>query len=186
MADLSIARVRHVQHQCIQVKLLSNIRNRFVSGSFMTSLNRASSPEFIRWTANRPRVSLLWDELCFKRFNAVKVCLQCFCTILLWLSLSGCSPSESQQAITSDANGFICSQCGEKICTSPKEFPTACPKCQKPDLVEVVGYYCPKDKTATIAARGPRSIPCAKCKTPTESIRMPQEKELLAWGAKKY
>jgi hypothetical protein len=87
--------------------------------------------------------------------------------------------------MTSSVNGFICRQCGDKICTPARIFPSACPKCHSPNLDEVVGYYCPADQTVTLGPRGPQSIPCAKCRKPTESIRLPQEKELTAWGARK-
>jgi hypothetical protein len=102
------------------------------------------------------------------------------------LGLTGCAKSDSEQAVQSSVNGFICAQCNAKIYTGAKEFPTVCPVCKKGELREVVAFVCAKDKSLILVPRGPQSVPCPKCQTMTDSIKLPREPELIAWGAKKH
>lgn len=95
----------------------------------------------------------------------------------------GCSKTVSESSSQSDANGFLCSACGEKFYTSVKVFPAHCPKCQKPDLVEVVGYVA-SDGQAILAPRGQQVLD-PKTKKALRDIKLPREKELTAWGATK-
>ena len=69
--------------------------------------------------------------------------------------------------------------------TDARDFPTACPKCKSPSITEAIGFFCPKDKTVTVVPRGPKSIFCQKCSNSVEMLKLPNEKELLSWGAKR-
>ncbi len=99
--------------------------------------------------------------------------------------LGGCGNSDVDQALDSDANGFICPACQAKFYTDREVFPTHCPQCQKPKVEMVLGFVCPDDKHVTYAARGRGSAACEQCKQMTSSVRIPQEAELKAWGATK-
>jgi DNA-directed RNA polymerase subunit RPC12/RpoP len=104
------------------------------------------------------------------------------------LLMSGCRRDVAAEASDSDANGYVCQNCGAKFYTDRSVFLTAkCPKCQQDGLVEVVGYECPKDHHITIRARsGDRGSPaCEQCQGRPGGMLLPREKQLKAWGATK-
>ena len=99
--------------------------------------------------------------------------------------LAGCGKNSVDQALDSDANGYICPGCQARFYTDREVFPTHCPQCQKPKVEPVLGFVCPDDKHVTYAARGHGSAACEQCKKVTASVSIPQEAELKAWGATK-
>ena len=105
------------------------------------------------------------------------------------LALAGCKKDVAQEASDSDANGYLCLDCGAKLYTDRSVFiGPKCPKCQKDRLMEVVGYWCEKDQHLTVRSRvGDRmgSPVCDKCQAPVSAMRLPREKDLRAWGAAK-
>ena len=105
------------------------------------------------------------------------------------LALAGCKKDVAEEASDSDANGYLCLDCGVKLYTDRSVFiGPKCPKCQKDHLMEVVGYWCEKCKHLTLRARaGDRmgSPICDKCQAPVSAMRLPREKDLVAWGATK-
>jgi transcription initiation factor IIE alpha subunit len=113
----------------------------------------------------------------------------------LWIALAlvagstACKKEPGLEAIDSDANGYLCLKCGAKLYTDRAVFiGPKCPKCNEDTLIEVVGYYCEKDKHLTIRARrGDRlGAVCEQCQQPlVNAMRSPREKDLKAWGANK-
>jgi hypothetical protein len=99
------------------------------------------------------------------------------------LSVAGCKPTAAEDASKSDANGFLCPACGEKFYTSVKVYPSYCPQCKKPDIIEIVGYFCEDGQVLL----GPRDQKVKDPKTGKllTTVKLPRESELLAWGAKK-
>lgn len=110
----------------------------------------------------------------------VTVVMTAFLSLNLLL-VTGCKKSEAEESSKSDVNGFLCTSCNEKFYTSARVFPSYCPKCKKPDVVEVVGYIM-ADGTVIVA---PRDLKVGGPDMPksTGSIKMPRENELKAWGA---
>ncbi len=111
------------------------------------------------------------------------------CCGALFLSQTGCKKESSEDAIRTDANGYLCQKCGVKLYTERAVFiGPKCPKCGEESLREVIGYECPKDHWVTIRARRGDSQPlsCDKCQGPVaDGMRAPREKDLKAWGATK-
>jgi uncharacterized OB-fold protein len=103
--------------------------------------------------------------------------------VIAVLGLVGCSKSISEQAEESDANGYICTKCGQKFFTKRDVFAEQCPRCKKIEIVEVYGFVCPQDQHVTLVGRGPNSVACEKCNGSVSAVKMPREKELRAWGA---
>ncbi|MEI9962459.1 MAG: hypothetical protein WDM76_15450 [Limisphaerales bacterium] len=97
--------------------------------------------------------------------------------------LVSCGKSEVDQALDSDANGFICPNCKAKFYTERNVFATRCPDCQKPRVEMVLGFVCSDDKHITYAARGHGSAACEQCGKVTSNLKIPNEAELKAWGA---
>jgi hypothetical protein len=104
-------------------------------------------------------------------------------------AMVGCKKDVSEEASDSDANGYLCLDCGAKLYTDRSVFiGPKCPKCQKDRLMEVVGYWCDKDQHLTVRSRvGDRmgAPMCDKCRAPVTAMRLPREKDLKAWGATK-
>jgi len=108
----------------------------------------------------------------------------------LVLAGAGCKKETATEAIETDANGYLCTNCGAKFYTSRNEFlGSKCPKCGQYSLVEVVGYMCEKDHHITIRPRvsGPEGAAiCEICGAHlTNAMVLPHEKDLIAWGATK-
>jgi hypothetical protein len=106
------------------------------------------------------------------------------------LFATGCGKNVAEEASDSDANGYVCLNCGAKLYTPRRVFiGPKCPSCGQDKLMDVVGYYCEKDKHLTIrpSRNDPQGAPvCEICKTPLRNaMRLPREKDLEAWGAKK-
>ena len=97
----------------------------------------------------------------------------------------GCRDRGLDQALESDANGFVCAGCKAKFYTDRDVFATRCPKCQKPKPEMVVGYVCATDNVASYGSRGQGAAVCDKCGKPTSTMNIPRESELKAWGAEK-
>jgi len=108
---------------------------------------------------------------------------------VLSVLLAGCRKDVAAEASDSDANGYVCLSCEAKFYTDRSVFiGPKCPKCQKDTLMEVVGYYCEKDKHITLRARtGDRqgAPVCEQCQAPLNAMRLPRAAELKAWGATK-
>lgn len=99
------------------------------------------------------------------------------------LLLPGCKKSEAEESSKSDVNGFLCTACNEKFYTSARVYPSYCPKCKKPDVVEVVGYLMADGKV--VVAPRDLKVGNSDMTKPTGAIKMPRENELKAWGATK-
>src|SRR5947207_551354 len=107
----------------------------------------------------------------------------------LLAGLTACKKDVANDAIETDANGYLCLKCGAKLYTERAVFiGPKCPKCKQDTLMQVVGYYCEKDQHLTIrASQGDRQGPvCERCQAPLiNAMRAPREKDLRAWGATK-
>ncbi|MCW5551032.1 MAG: hypothetical protein KIS67_02580 [Verrucomicrobiae bacterium] len=103
--------------------------------------------------------------------------------LLLTALLSGCGKGEINQALDSDANGFVCQACKTKFYTERKLFADFCPNCKNGDVRQVVGFVCSHDGHVTLAPRGPGFLACEKCGKSTSALSIPREKDLQAWGA---
>jgi hypothetical protein len=125
-----------------------------------------------------PRGSLVWG-----------LRLLLWATPILFLVVLGCKKDVAKDASDSDANGYVCLKCDARLYTDRSVFiGPKCPKCQEDTLVEVVGYYCEKDKRMTIRPRvGDRAgaPACEQCKAPLSGMRLPRENDLKSWGATK-
>jgi len=104
--------------------------------------------------------------------------------------LGGCSKDPALASIETDSHGYLCQKCGAKVYTGQKEFlESKCPKCQQESLVDVIGYWCEKDRHLTLRPKlaGPEGAAvCEKCGTQLKNAMVsPREKDLLAWGATK-
>jgi hypothetical protein len=123
------------------------------------------------------------------RHPKIYACSVGVCLTVFSLALGGCRKDIAAEASDSDANGYLCLNCGAKLYTERSVFiGPACPKCQKDTLREAVGYYCEKDKHVTLRARtGDRqgAAVCDQCQAPVSAMRLPREKDLKAWGATK-
>jgi Zn finger protein HypA/HybF involved in hydrogenase expression len=109
--------------------------------------------------------------------------------LLLLLSLgialenTGCKRNPAESSIESDANGFLCNQCAMKFYTHSPLFADHCPRCKSGDIRQVVGFLCYKDQHLTLTPQGPRSIACAHCGNVATGLKLPNEGDLVAWGA---
>lgn len=103
---------------------------------------------------------------------ALMVCLGC-----------GCGKSQVDQALDSDANGFLCLDCKAKFYTDREVFANHCPACRKANIEMVVGFNCPADKHVTHAPRGKGFVACEQCGKVTSALSIPREAELKTWGA---
>lgn len=99
--------------------------------------------------------------------------------------IAGCSKSAVDQALDSDANGYVCLACKAKFYTDRKVFPTRCPDCKQPSIEAALGFVCEADQSVIIGPRGQRSAKCEKCGNPTTSLSIPREADLKSWGATK-
>lgn len=106
------------------------------------------------------------------------------------LCLGGCGKDPAHLAIETDAHGYMCQKCAGKFFTGPKVFlESKCPKCQQAGLVDVIGYWCDKDKRMTIRPNvsGPEGASvCEQCGVHLQNAMvLPREKDLSKWGATK-
>ena len=115
------------------------------------------------------------------------------CWLVVWTAffVTGCRKDPALDAIQSDANGYVCTNCGAKYYTARKAYMEAkCPKCGQYTLEDVVGYYCEKDKHLTLRPKvsGPAGAAvCEVCGAHLQNAMVtPREKDLVPWGAIKY
>ena len=80
--------------------------------------------------------------------------------VVALLLVAGCGKSTVDQALDSDANGYVCLACQAKFYTDRTVFPTRCPDCKKPDIEEALGFICQADQSVVIGPRGQRSAKC--------------------------
>jgi hypothetical protein len=105
--------------------------------------------------------------------------------LLILIGLMGCGPQKRDQSGDSDVNSYVCRKCNLKFYTKRSVFAEHCPACKSIEIPPVIGFVCDKDGSTTLVAKGPESIPCAKCQSPVMAKKLPREKDLLAWGAVK-
>jgi hypothetical protein len=98
---------------------------------------------------------------------------------------AGCGNRAVDQALDSDANGYLCLQCKTKFYTDRDLFADVCPECKSGNIQQVVGFVCPADQHVTIATRGPGFHACEQCGKATSGLSIPRESDLKAWGAPK-
>ena len=108
------------------------------------------------------------------------------CAVLLTSLASGCGRNRQvEQALSSDANGYVCLKCSTKFYTDREVFAGHCPQCKAPNIEMVVGFVCETDKNVTYGARGRGARACEKCGKVTTALSLPRENDLKAWGAAK-
>lgn len=115
--------------------------------------------------------------------------LQSLLAALTALLLTGCSGDPGSEAIETDANGYFCLKCREKVFTDRKVFLEKCPKCGDDALSEVVGYRCPADQHLTLRPKvsGPEGAAiCEQCNAQLKhALVQPHKKDFETWGATK-
>ncbi len=109
------------------------------------------------------------------------------CVIAFALITPGCKKDPAIAALESDANGYVCLKCDVKYYTPRTVFlGPKCSKCGNESVIDVIGYYCEKDKHLTIRPRrhDPQPVVCDICKGPVkDGMRDPHKSDLIAWGA---
>ena len=108
-----------------------------------------------------------------------------------WLGLLGsllclfaaCGRNPSQQAFDSNANGYACTSCGQKFYTERSVAAEFCPNCKAAEIEDVMAFVCPDDQQVILAPRTFESAPCPSCRKLVRQVKLPQEAELVAWGA---
>jgi hypothetical protein len=107
------------------------------------------------------------------------------CALLLAFSaifLVGCGGKN--KAEDSTVNGYICGSCKAKFFTARDVFAEHCPACKQPNIPQVIGFICEKDKHITLAWNV-KFVSFELCQALSSTLWLPREKDLLAWGAKK-
>jgi len=104
---------------------------------------------------------------------------------LLMFVTSGCKKNTIDQALETDANGYLCNGCKAKFYTERVVFANRCPSCKSMNLVQVVGFVCAADGHVTVGPRGTGSLACEKCGKVTSGLSIPKEVDFKAWGAEK-
>jgi len=99
------------------------------------------------------------------------------------LACVGCRRSASFDAVNSDANGYLCAECGARFYTSENVFADHCPSCPSTDLLPLVGYVCPRDRHVTITIKSNAGMLCEQCGATVTSVKLPRARELEAWNA---
>ena len=95
----------------------------------------------------------------------------------------GCTRTSVDQALSSDANGFVCVKCAAKFYLPSDVFPAHCPQCKAPEIEMVMGYVCAADQHVTIGPRSKRGSPCEQCGKVASALSLPREADLKTWGA---
>ena len=104
--------------------------------------------------------------------------------LMLIASLGGgCAKTDVDQALDSDANGYVCLSCKAKFYTARKVFATRCPDCKKQTVEQAMGFICGADKQMTIGLRSSRSVSCKQCGVNTAALAIPREADFKTWGA---
>ena len=117
--------------------------------------------------------------------HPVKVHLSLGVALVALGFILGCGQSAIEQALDSDANGYLCPLCKTKFYTEREVFASFCPQCKQPNIQQVVGYVCQADQHVTLGARGRGSLRCEQCGQATTGLGIPREKDFQAWGAPK-
>ncbi|MSU57515.1 MAG: hypothetical protein EXS35_04940 [Pedosphaera sp.] len=117
--------------------------------------------------------------------NALRIFCLGFCAAVLVVGSVGCGDKTVDDALTSDANGYLCKKCSAKFYLDRKFFPNRCPECKTPNYELVLGFVCPVDKHVTYAGKGRGSHACEQCGKVTSAILIPRAADLKAWGATK-
>jgi DNA-directed RNA polymerase subunit RPC12/RpoP len=99
--------------------------------------------------------------------------------------ISGCEQRAVENALKTDANGYLCRSCKAKFYTDREVFANNCPSCKSAQLIQVVGFVCPADGHVTIGPRNTGSLACEKCGKATSGLSIPRETDFQAWGAPK-
>jgi hypothetical protein len=97
--------------------------------------------------------------------------------------LAGCGDKSVEQALDSDANGYVCTKCSTRFYTKRDVFPNVCPGCKQPDIEQVMGYVCTADNVTLLGPRSRGAMRCSKCGKATTAVSIPKEAELKSWGA---
>ena len=103
--------------------------------------------------------------------------------ILITCLGGGCKKADVDQALNSDANGYVCLSCKAKFYTARKVFATRCPDCKKQTIEQAMGFMCSTDQQMTIGSRSIRSMPCKQCGVNTAALAIPREADFKTWGA---
>lgn len=97
--------------------------------------------------------------------------------------LAGCGRQSADQALESDANGYLCRGCHTKFYVDREVFADFCPGCKSPGIDQVVGFVCATDAHTSVGPRGRGSVRCEKCGQATGGLSIPKAADLQAWGA---
>jgi len=112
--------------------------------------------------------------------------LQLRCALLALLALlGGCGRDSVEQALSSDANGYLCRDCKTRFYVDREVFADFCPQCKSLAIDQVVGFVCSEDGHTTIGPRGRGSVRCEKCGQATSGLSIPKAADLQQWGAAK-
>ncbi len=104
-----------------------------------------------------------------------------FCALML----AGCK-DKVEDALDTDANGYVCMKCAARFYMERDVFPNTCPQCKQGDIEQVMGAICADDKHMTLGPRSRRgAVSCEKCRKPTTGLAIPREADLIKWGAQK-
>ena len=104
--------------------------------------------------------------------------------VLVALLVTSCGV-KVDQALDSDANGYLCRKCQAKFYSDRSVFATRCPDCKEGNPETVLGFVCPDDQQVTFAPRGKGMASCSKCGKTVQGISIPREVDLKKWGATK-
>lgn len=105
--------------------------------------------------------------------------------VLVLAGLTGCSDRKIDEALDTDANGYVCQKCSTKFYTERSIFAGHCPQCKVPNIEQVIGFVCEADKHVTLAGRGRGFHACEQCGKSTSAFSRPRESDLKVWGAAK-
>ena len=104
---------------------------------------------------------------------------------VLFAALTGCGDKQVDQALDTDANGYVCQKCSAKFYTERGVFAGHCPQCKVPNIEPVIGFVCATDQHVTLAGRGRGFHACEQCGKSTSAFSRPREADLKSWGAAK-
>ena len=105
--------------------------------------------------------------------------------ISLAVLMAGCGRNPVEQALQTDANGYVCQVCKAKFYTDRDTYANICPTCKSSRIAQVVGFLCPTDHHVSVGPRGVGSLACEKCGQSTSGVAIPRSSDLQAWGAAK-
>lgn len=104
--------------------------------------------------------------------------------VMLTILAAGCDKNRQvEEALNSDANGYLCLKCTARFYTDRDVFASHCPQCKAPNIEMAIGFVCEADKHVTYGARGRGTRACEQCGKVTSALSLPRESDLKAWGA---